>query len=150
MIHNIRFRLFIYQNENPEDIITALNNILPEAEYETEIAEGINEEPIQILTGKISKKRKCREFLENLIENVEKESLQKLKSDLNRKTDERGNLFLRLDKNDAIDEKWTILDKGDSIHLKIKIAAYPAKKEIAVNKMDSYLEELLWNFTTLI
>ncbi len=143
MIHNIRFRLFIYQNENPEDIITALNNILPEAEYETEIAEGINEEPIQILTGKISKKRKCREFLENLIENVEKESLQKLKSDLNRKTDERGNLFLRLDKNDAIDEKWTILDKGDSIHLKIKIAAYPAKKEIAVNKMDSYLEELL-------
>lgn len=143
MIHNIRFRLFIYKNENPEDIITALNNILPEAEYETEIAEGINEEPIQILTGKISKKRKCREFLENLIENVEKESLQKLKSDLNRKTDERGNLFLRLDKNDAMDEKWTILDKGDSIHLKIKIAAYPAKKEIAVNKMDSYLEELL-------
>ena len=47
------------------------------------------------------------------------------------KIDEKGNWFLRFDKQDALDEIWTILDKGDAIHLKIKIAAYPAKKEIA-------------------
>ena len=148
MIHNIRFRLFIYNNENPEELLTGLNNILPDAQYEVEIAEGIDEKPIQILTGKVSKKRQTKEFLKNLTENVKKEELVKLKQDLERKTDERGNLFLRINKYDAIDEKWTIIDKGDSLHLKIKIAAYPAKKEIAIDKIKSYLEEILWNSTT--
>ncbi len=143
MIHNIRFRLFIYNNENPEELITGLNNILPDAQYEVEIAEGIDEKPIQILTGKVSKKRQTKEFLKNLTENVKKEELFKLKQDLGRKIDERGNLFLRLNKYDAIDEKWTIIDKGDSLHLKIKIAAYPAKKEIAIDKINSHLEEIL-------
>ena len=27
MIHNIRFRLFIYENEDPEELILALHNI---------------------------------------------------------------------------------------------------------------------------
>ena len=31
--------------------------------------------------------------------------------------------------------KVTGLDKGDSIHLKVKIAAFPAKKQIAVDKV---------------
>ena len=61
--------------------------------------------------------------------------LDKLNDDLERKIDEKGNWFLRFDKADAIDEKLTIKDSGDSIHLKIKIAAYPAKKEIAVEKV---------------
>ena len=49
--------------------------------------------------------------------------------------DEKGNWFLRFDKADALDEKWTILDKGDAIHFKVKIAAFPAKKQIAVDKV---------------
>ena len=61
--------------------------------------------------------------------------MEKLNGDLERKMDEKGNWFLRFDKADAIDEKLTIKDSGDSIHLKIKIAAYPAKKEIAVEKV---------------
>ena len=54
---------------------------------------------------------------------------------LQEKMDEKGNWFLRFDKNDALDEKLTVLDKGDSIHLKVKIAAFPAKKQIAVDKV---------------
>ena len=56
--------------------------------------------------------------------------------------DEKGNWFLRFDKADALDEKWTILDSGDSIHLKVKIAAFPAKKQIAVDKV----REAILNF----
>ena len=56
------------------------------------------------------------------------------------KVDENGNLFLRLSKEDAIDEKINIVDSGDSIHLKIKIAAYPAKKEVAINKLKEAID----------
>ena len=90
------------------------------------------EDKIIILSGVVSKKRYTKTFFNKLLESVD---LEKLNNDLERKMDEKGNWFLRFDKSDALDEKFTILDKGDAIHLKIKIAAFPAKKQIAVDKV---------------
>ena len=132
MIHNIKFRVFVYENEDVDELSQAILNILPEAEIEAEEAEGLTEDKIIILTGIVSKKRYTKAFFKLLKESVD---LDKLNDDLERKIDEKGNWFLRFDKDDAIDEKLTIIDSGDSIHLKIKIAAYPARKEIAVNKV---------------
>jgi RNA binding exosome subunit len=134
MIHNIRFRLFVYKNENEEELIQATHNILPECEIEKEEALGIREDPIIILSGFIDKKRKTKEFFKKLLL-CDKNQLIKLEEDLDKKIDNSGNLFLRFSKEDALNEKWTIVDKGDSIHLKIKIAAFPCKKEIAINKV---------------
>ena len=117
--------------------LPAADAVMPEAgalaqEIEAEEAEGLTEDKIIILSGTISKKRYTKEFFNLLLESVD---LKKLNDDLERKMDEKGNWFLRFDKADAIDEKLTVKDSGDSIHLKIKIAAYPAKKEIAVEKV---------------
>ena len=90
------------------------------------------EDKILILTGTVSKKRYTKTFFNTLLENAD---LDKLDDDLERKMDDKGNWFLRFDKTDAFDEKWTILDKGDAIHLKVKVAAFPAKKQIAVDKV---------------
>jgi len=132
MIHNIKFRAFVYENESVDEISEAILNILPEVEIEAEEAEGLLEDKILILTGVVSKKRYTKAFFNTLLDSVD---LDKLNDDLERKIDEKGNWFLRFDKTDALDEKLTILDKGDAIHLKIKIAAYPAKKQIAVDKV---------------
>ena len=132
MIHNIKFRAFVYENESVDEISQAILNLLPEAEIEAEEAEGLMEDKIIILSGTVSKKRYTKTFFNKLLESVD---LEKLNNDLERKMDERGNWFLRFDKSDALDEKFTILDKGDAIHLKIKIAAFPAKKQIAVDKV---------------
>ena len=132
MIHNIKFRVFVYENEDVQELSQAILNILPEAEINAEEAEGLTEDKIIILSGVVSKKRYTKAFFNLLLESVD---LNKLNDDLERKIDEKGNWFLRFDKSDAIDEKLTIVDSGDSIHLKIKIAAYPAKKEIAVEKI---------------
>ena len=132
MIHNIKFRAFVYEDESVEEISQAILNILPEAEIESEEAEGMLEDKIIILSGVVSKKRYTKTFFNTLLEFTD---LDKLNSDLERKMDEKGNWFLRFDKSDALDEKWTILDSGDSVHMKIKIAAYPALKDIAVEKV---------------
>ena len=132
MIHNIKFRAFVYEDESVEEISQAILNILPEAEIESEEAEGMLEDKIIILSGVVSKKRYTKTFFNTLLEFAD---LDKLNSDLERKMDEKGNWFLRFDKADALDEKWTILDSGDSVHMKIKIAAYPARKDIAVEKV---------------
>lgn len=132
MIHNIKFRAFVYEDESVEEISQAILNILPEAEIEAEEAEGMLEDKIIILSGVVSKKRYTNTFFNTLLEFAD---LDKLNSDLERKMDEKGNWFLRFDKSDALNEKWTILDSGDSVHMKIKIAAYPARKDIAVEKV---------------
>lgn len=132
MIHNIKFRAFVYEDESVDEITDAILNILPEAEIEAEEAEGMMDDKIVILSGVVSKKRYTKTFFNTLLEWTD---LEKLNDDLERKMDEKGNWFLRFDKTDALDEKWTILDKGDSIHLKVKIAAFPAKKQIAVDKV---------------
>ena len=132
MIHNIKFRAFVYEDESVDDISQAILNILPEAEIEAEEAEGMLENKILILSGVVAKKRYTKAFFNTLLESVD---LDKLNDDLERKMDDKGNWFLRFDKTDALDEKWTILDKGDAIHLKVKIAAFPAKKQIAGDKV---------------
>ena len=136
MIHNIKFRAFVYENESVEDIKQAILNILPDAEIENEEAEGLTENKIIILSGVVSKKRYTKTFFNTFIESV---NLQEFNNDLDRKMDDKGNLFLRFDKKDAFNEKLTILESGDSIHLKIKIAAFPAKKEIALDKVRQYI-----------
>lgn len=132
MIHNIKFRAFVYKNESVDEISQAILNLLPEAEIEAEEAEGLLEDKILILTGVVSKKRYTKDFFNKLLQSTD---LEKLNNELEQKMDEKGNWFLRFDKNDALDEKLTVLDKGDSIHLKVKIAAFPAKKQIAVDKV---------------
>ena len=132
MIHNIKFRAFVYKNESVDEISQSILNLLPEAEIEAEEAEGLLEDKILILTGVVSKKRYTKDFFNKLLQSTD---LEKLNNDLEQKMDEKGNWFLRFDKNDALDEKLTVLDKGDSIHLKVKIAAFPAKKQIAVDKV---------------
>lgn len=137
MIHNIKFRAFVYKNESIDEITQSILNILPEAEIEAEEAEGLLEDKIIILSGVVSKKRYTKTFFKKLLDSVD---LEKLNDDLELKIDEKGNWFLRFDKDDALDEKWTILDKGDAIHLKVKIAAFPAKKQIAVDKVREAIE----------
>ena len=137
MIHNIKFRVFVYENENLDDLAQAVLNILPEAEIEAEEAEGLTDNKIVILSGVVSKKRFTQTFFNTLLESVD---LKDLTRDLERKIDDNGNWFLRFDKNDAINEKLTIVDSGDAIHLKIKIAAYPGRKDIAIEKLYSSFE----------
>ena len=137
MIHNIKFRAFVYENESIDEITQSILNILPEADIEAEEAEGLLEDKIIILSGVVSKKRYTKTFFKTLMDSVD---LEKLNDDLELKIDEKGNWFLRFDKDDALDEKWTILDNGDAIHLKVKIAAFPAKKQIAVDKVREAIE----------
>jgi hypothetical protein len=62
MIHNIKFRAFVYEDESVDEISQAILNILPEAEIEAEEAEGLLEDKIIILSGVVSKKRYTKTF----------------------------------------------------------------------------------------
>ncbi|MDR0911927.1 MAG: exosome protein [Methanobrevibacter sp.] len=130
MIHNIRFRFFIYHFEDENEILDGLSYFLPLDIFEKEMAEGMDEKPIAIYTGTISKKKEIKSFINKILgSDID---FNKFQEDLEKKMDDKGNLFLRFSKSKIIEEKLEVTQSGDSIHLKVKIAAYPAKKDVAI------------------
>ncbi len=131
MIHNLSYRAFVYGTENEEKVREALFTLLLTAQPIKEITEGYHKNQVIILQGKITKKRETKDFLEKL-RALKPSSKKRILRELEDKMDDRGNLFLRFDKQRAYLGDFKLVEHGDSLHLKLKIAAYPARKEEAL------------------
>jgi len=128
MIHNVSYRTFIYGTENEEKVKKAVKTLFPNSSPQIEETEGYYNNPVLILHDKIEKKSNIKDFLKILKQLPSSNILD----DLDRKMDDKGNLFLRFDKQKAYQGDLQIVEHGDSIHVKIKMAAYPARKEPAI------------------
>ena len=131
MIHNISYRVFVYGTENDEKVKEAVKTLFPNSHPQTDTTEGYFKNPVLILHDKITKNREIKEFVE-ILKQIDAASKKQLRSELENKMDERGNLFLRFDKQRAYLGDLKIIKHGDAIHVKINVAAYPAKKENAI------------------
>jgi len=140
MIHNLSYRVFVYGTENEEKVREAISNLLPSAPIEKEITEGYHHNTVVILQGKITKKREIKDFLEKL-GTLKPSAKKRILRELENRMDERGNLFLRFDKQRAYLGDLKVVEHGDAIHLKLKIAAYPARKEEALKVARQIFEE---------
>lgn len=132
MIHNISYRTFVYETEDEEKVINAINYLFPNPLPEKIINQDYFNNNITILSEKITKKRKNRDFVTFLNENLSDKDKQIIKNELSRRMDKKGNFFLRFDKQKAFEEELTLTYSGDAIHVKIKIASYPVSKDNAM------------------
>lgn len=128
MIHNISYRTFIYGTENEEKVKKAVKTLFPNSSPLKEETEGYYKNPVLILHDKIEKNRDIKDFIQAL----KKIPSSSILNHLNNKIDDKGNLFLRFDKQKAYQGDLQIVEHGDSIHVKINMAAYPARKETAI------------------
>ena len=133
MIHNVSYRTFVYGTEDEEKVVSALNHIFPTILPEKEINEDAYGNKIIVLSNRITKKRIIRDFISFLNKNLSDEDKNTIKKELSQRIDEKGNMFLRFDKQEAYDEKIKLSYSGDVIHVRIKIASYPVSKENAIN-----------------
>lgn len=134
MFHNISYRVFVNATENEIKVMDALKTIFPNARPKKELTEGFYGNPVIILSEKFDKKRYIKEFIDFFLD-IGNNELKQIKKDLILKTDNSGNLFLRFDKQKAYNGIWKIVSHGDSIHVKLKVAAYPAKKSVSLEVM---------------
>ena len=132
MIHNISYRTFVYGTEDEEKVITAISYLFSNSLPEKSINEDHFGNKIIVLTDTITKKRTNKDIIAFLNENLSEEDKNTIKNELNRRMDDKGNLFLRFDKQLAFDEKLKLTYSGNAIHIRIKIASYPVSKENAI------------------
>ena len=131
MIHNISYRTFVYGTESKEKVLESIKTLFPNSSPQCEATEGYYKNPVLILNNKIDKKREIKDFVENL-SSMKDPAKKRIFYQLENKMDDYGNLFLRFDKQRAYLGDLKVVEHGDSIHVKIKIAAYPAKKKVAL------------------
>jgi RNA binding exosome subunit len=131
MIHNLSYRAFVYGTESEEKVREALKTLLPSVVPEKEITEGHHKNQVLILQGKTSKNTEIKMFLEKL-RNLSLHDKKMILKGLEDRMDSRGNLFLRFGKQSAYLGDLKLVAHGDTLHIKMKIAAYPAKKEEAL------------------
>lgn len=143
MIHNISYRTFVYSTEEEENVVKSLNYIFSEPSPVKTITKDHFGNKIFILSEKISKKRFTKDIVKFLNDNLSNDDKNIINDELSRRMDDKGNLFLRFDKQEAYDENLKLTYDGNAIHMRIKIASYPVSKKNAIivaKKIFDFLE----------
>lgn len=95
---------------------------------ESKIVDGLDLISIQF---ELNKQTHIKSLIQNLKEKLGKKQCELIASQENR-VDDECNLFIRLDKKSLNEKKFVLTDSGDCYHIKIKLAAYPKKKETGI------------------
>lgn len=112
--------------------MTAIGYLFSNSLPEKSISEDHFGNKIIVLTDKITKKRTNRDIIAFLNDTLSQEDKNIIKEELSRRMDEKGNLFLRFDKQLAYEQILKLTRSGNAIHVRIKIASYPVSKENAI------------------
>lgn len=137
--HSVKITVFVKEGEDESGIRKKLLELLPfdisseKIELKRETARGFNEKLIIILGILLEKDRHIDSFLENLIKNLSSETKELILKQAESRMDNSCNFFLRFDKEKLLKENELYLtDAGSCFHIKINVAAYPNKKEVAL------------------
>ncbi len=140
LIHNLVASTFVHATEDEARVLLALRVVVPkEVPIYKQHTTGHFGNPIVVLRAHVEKAQLIRITLERINEKLAKTDLTQLKESVDRYLDDDCNLFIRFDKQQAA-RGVLKLGREDPILVKLKLAAYPARREKALN-----LARRLWN-----
>lgn len=144
-IHSIRVNLFEKHQENIDDRFSKLRKLLPvdfkkeKIQIKHEKLEGFHNKIIHSLTLETTKKRHNRMLIKSILNNLSYTDIKKLKKQIESRLNDDGFFFIRLDKQSFLNESYKLTEKGDCIHIKIKLAAFPAKRPCFMKSIEKIL-----------
>ena len=138
--HLTKLTAFSYEHEDRDSVFNAFQKFFPFDLRENEVklkktnASGFNEKKIDILEVSLIKNSLINQFLTNLLKHLDKKEQQKIIQHAESRLDNNLDFFLKFDKDSWIyNNKLILTDSGKCFHLKVSIAAFPKKREIALN-----------------
>lgn len=141
LAHQIKLKVFSYGKHSEDDklILGKLLEFFPFDLEEEKIelkktgALGMNENQITIYEVVLTKEKHISRFLENLKEKINGDQKKLILDQLESRLDENLDFFIRIDKDEYVKNgKLKLTDSGNCFHLKMSIAAFPKKRDIAL------------------
>lgn len=144
LFHRLGLEAFCHETEDPERVKKAMLNLLPFKAAEKDIKEERMDGSFgnSILSFKIyfDKQPEINGLMEFLRGNIPKEELRNFVVDEHVNDDD--NFWMRFDKQKAYNGEVS-LGGPDTVQLKGKVAAFPAKRERAVWMMEKFWGETI-------
>ncbi len=131
---------FAHATEAEERVLDALRILLPEEiEVRRSRLKGHHGNPIVNLEARI-KRKETRELWQRILAKLRGGEFEKIARAAPDRIDETCHLHLRFNKQLAYAGELALTEGGDVIHLRLKVAAYPAKREVAVDLVEKFLQ----------
>ena len=133
-LHYVDLRAFCYVTEDEQRVADAIGLLVPE-EFELDRAEseGHYGDPILVLSARVESTAGMQAVLDSLRELPDSERDQ-LRAELDDRLNEDCSLFVSLDKQAACNGEMRL---GEGLSLRAKVEAYPARRERAVEAVES-------------
>ena len=135
----LHFRAICHETEDPDRVHQAFTFVTSGAEVEAEETEGHHGNRIIILESHIKDKKGVKAFFARM----EAADLEELLSTLEARIDDDGNIFLRIDKQQAYLGELRMGSTDDPVAVRGKIESYPRKRENDLVSARTFIEQLL-------
>ena len=131
---------FAHATEDEQRVLNVLRTLLPEGVGVRRLKlEGHHGNPIVNLEAKVRQRKLLRELWQRVSTKLRAGELKKLGKIVPERVNEDCFFYLRFDKQLAHAGELVLTDNGDAIHLKLKVAAYPARREVAVKLLEKFI-----------
>ena len=137
--HNIKFRIFCKEEDEPEKIISKLQDII-DFNWKKEKIQLVVGRRMEIFYIYLEKTKHTNKVLKYIFSKFNDEQKELLKSQIESRLDKDLHFYLRLDKEKLLNDEYKITDSGKCLHINIAIAAYPHKRKIAKKKVKELIE----------
>ncbi len=146
-VNKIVITVFAKEDENQEKIKQALISLVPlDLEKEKiairqQTATGFQDKQIRVFKIELEKTRHANEFAKFLTSKLTSEQKELLLRQAESRLDEELNFFIRLDKDRLLESnELYITDSGNCYHITLSIAAFPSKREKALETIEKLLK----------
>jgi len=134
---SLHARTYAHATEDLGKVKLAFTNALGSIETKTTRTDGHHGNPITVLEAETTDARAIGEFFGRLSE----EDLKALLATIDERIDDGCNLFLRLDKQAAYEGVVRLGGGEDVISVRIKVGAFPSRREIAKDIVRTFAHE---------
>ena len=132
-------RALSHATEDIEKVKRAFTNAVGDLVIKISKTEGHHGNPITVIEGETKEARAISGFFERL----SNEDLNTILRTIDARTDEGCNLFLRVDKQSALDGAVRLTDGEDAISVRIRVGAFPSRCEVAKDLVKTFVTEEL-------
>ncbi|WP_456420454.1 RNA-binding protein [Thermococcus sp.] len=145
--HHIRITTFIHATEDEDKVLEAIGTFIPEeiddddVLFDVEETKGFFGNPIKVVNVEIKRSRAVRAFLKHFKELLSEGDKRYILENLDEKVDEEGTLYIRFNKQKAYLGEVEVDEGADVIQVRIKVKAFPMRKEAVVKAVKEWLEE---------
>ena len=129
-VHNIRIRTIERDRALAKETIDALMSLAGIERKDVQIT-ITDDEGLAVAEAWMEKQTPIRKLLALLNDKLPVEQKNKIAENPTRYLDMATHCFLRLDKDAFYNDKLSLKDAGECIHIRLNIAAFPATKENA-------------------